>query len=194
RHGAAGGVSHVALISSVVPYMLQADDNPEGVPQGTFDEITEGLIEDRAKFFTSFFKDFYGVSWVARPVSEEVLRHSWGMAMQAGLRPTLAAAEAFATTDFRPDLASFTMPTLVVHGTADKTVPIDATARAVARAVPQAQLIEYEGEAHGVLATQTDRLIGDLIAFLEGTRTEREPVPQDVLDAVTAGTFAATPL
>ena len=53
--------------------------------------------------------------------------NSWRQTMMAGLRPTLAAAKAFATTDFRPDLASFTVPTLVIHGTADKTVPIDAT-------------------------------------------------------------------
>ena len=88
--------------------------------------------------------------------------------MQAGLRPTLAAAHAFATTDFRPDLPSFTMPTLVIHGTADKTVPIDATARAVAGAVPHAQLVEYDGEPHGVFGTQTELLIRDLLTFLSG--------------------------
>ena len=160
------GVSKVALVSSVVPYMLQPGDNPDGVPQSAFDEMTEGMLKDRAAFFTGFFKDFYGVGWVNHPVSDEVLQLSWITAMQAGLRPTLAAAKAFATTDFRPDLASFTMPTLVIHGTADKTVPIDPTARAVAKAVPQAQLIEYDGEAHGVFATQTERLTQDLLGFL----------------------------
>ena len=165
RHGGKG-VSKVALVSSVVPYMLQTDDNPHGVPQATFDQMTEGMLKDRAAFFTGFFKDFYGVGWVNHPVSDEVLQLSWITAMQAGLRPTLAAAKAFATTDFRPDLASFTMPTLVIHGTADKTVPIDPTARAVAKAVPHAQLIEYDGEAHGVFATQTERLTQDLLGFL----------------------------
>ena len=160
------GVSKVALISSVVPYMLQTGDNPDGVPQSTFDQMTEGMLKDRAAFFTDFFKDFYGVGWVTRPVSDEMLQLSWMTAMQAGLRPTLASAKAFATTDFRPDLASFTMPTLVIHGTADKTVPIDPTARAVAKAVPHAQLIEYDGEAHGVFATQTERLTQDLLSFL----------------------------
>jgi pimeloyl-ACP methyl ester carboxylesterase len=66
-------------------------------------------------------------------VSDEVLQQSWNTAMMAGPRPTLAAAQAFATTDFRPDLRAFTVPTLVIHGTADATVPIDATARAVVR-------------------------------------------------------------
>jgi pimeloyl-ACP methyl ester carboxylesterase len=167
RH-AGKGVSKVALIGSVVPYMLQTDDNPDGVPQAVFDQIGEGLLADRAAFFTSFFKDFYGVGWVDRPVSDEVLHLSWITAMQAGLRPTLAAAKAFAGTDFRPDLAHFKVPTLVIHGTADKTVPIEATAREVAKAVPHAQLIEYGGEAHGLLATQTERVKADLLDFLGG--------------------------
>ena len=192
RH-AGKGVSKVALVSSVVPYMLQTGDNPDGVPQSAFDEMTEGMLKDRAAFFSDFFKDFYGVGWVSQPVSDEVLQLSWITAMQAGLRPTLASAKAFATTDFRPDLAHFKVPTLVIHGTADKTVPIDPTARALAKAVPHAQLIEYDGEAHGVFATQTERLTNDLMAFLDGdgersafSGLENAPVEarQDIIDEV----------
>ena len=115
--------------------MLQTDDNPNGVPQSTFDEMTAGMKKDRENFFTGFFKDFYGVGALGSPVSDEVLMNSWRQAMLAGLRPTLAAAKAFATTDFRPDLANFNVPTLVIHGTADKTVPIDATGRVAAREI-----------------------------------------------------------
>ena len=142
-------VSKAVLISSVVPYMLQTEDNPDGVPQSVFDTMTEGMKEDRAHFFSGFFKDFFGVGWVSAPVSDEVLMNAWRQTMMAGLRPTLAAAKAFATTDFRPDLKSFTVPTLVIHGTADKTVPIDATGRVVAAQVPNAELIEYDGSPHG---------------------------------------------
>jgi len=167
RHGGKG-VSQVALVSSVVPYMLQTDDNPHGVPEATLQQIGDGIRDDRAHFFRGFFKDFFGAGLLTRPVSSEVLDASWNTAMQAGLHPTLAAAQAFGSTDFRPDLAHFTMPTLVIHGTADKTVPIDATGRAVARAVRQSTLIEYEGEPHGVFATQTARLTRDLLEFLGG--------------------------
>ena len=191
RHGGKG-VSRVALIGAVVPYMLQTENNPDGVPQATFDAMTQGLLEDRAHFFTGFFKDFYGVGWLASPVSDEVLQLSWITAMQSGLRPTLAAAKAFATTDFRPDLDSFTMPTLVIHGTSDKTVPIDATAREVARRVPHATLIEYGGEPHGLFATQTERLKRDLLNFLQGV--EPEDNNQEVLDAVTAQAMVSNPL
>lgn len=170
RH-AGQGVSRVALIASVVPYMLQTDDNPDGVPQSVFDGMTADMKEDRAAFFSTFFKQFYGEGFLSRPVSQELLEWSRNTAMAAGLRGTLACAEAFATTDFRPDLSSITVPTLILHGTADKTVPIDATARAVAKAVPQAKLIEYDGEPHGILATAQQRVIDDLLGFLGSDRS-----------------------
>ncbi len=161
------GVSQVALVGSVVPYMLKTDDNPDGVPQEQLQEIADNIKADRPKFFRTFFDQFYGVGFITSPVSEETLDLSWNTAMQAGLKPTLACAEAFGTTDFRPDLASFTVPTLVIHGTADQTVPIDATGRAVAKAVPNATLIEYDGAPHGLFATESDRLTQDLLAFLD---------------------------
>jgi len=73
-------------------------------------------------------------------------------------------------TDFRRDLAAFTMPTLVIHGTADKMVPIEPTGRAVAAALPAATYIEYAGEPHGLFATAPERLNRDLIEFI-GTST-----------------------
>lgn len=191
RYGSAR-VERVALVSSVVPYMAKTDDNPNGVPAETFAEMEEGMRKDRAHFFKGFFQDFYGVGWIDRPVSQEVLDLSWATAMQSGLRPTLLAAKAFATTDFRPDLPSFTVPTLLIHGTADKTVPIDATAREVAKAVPQATLIEYDGEAHGVFATQTERLTADILGFLRGET--HDPGEQAALDAATAESLSFQPI
>ena len=110
-----------------------------------FAQMTAGMKQDRAHFFAGFFKDFYGVGLVSHPVSNELIENSVDVAMQASLKATLACADAFGTTDFRPDLAAFTVPTLIVHGTSDKTVPIDATGRAAARGIPQAKFIEYEG-------------------------------------------------
>lgn len=163
----AKNVSQAVLVSSVVPYMLQTPDNPNGVPQEMFAAMTAGMKKDRAAFFATFFKSFYGVGLVSHPVSKEVLENSCDIAMQASLKSTLACAEAFTTTDFRPDLASFSVPTLIIHGTADQTVPIDATGREAAKAIPQSKLIEYDGEPHGIFATQKERLTGDLLAFLK---------------------------
>ncbi len=159
-------VAQAGLISSVVPYMLKTNDNPHGVDQAVFDQITAGLETDRAHFFAGFFKMFYGDGLVSHPVSSEVLEWSRSVSMQAGLKATLACAEAFATTDFRPDLAAFSVPTLIIHGTADKVVPIDATGRAAAKGIAGAKLIEYEGGPHGLLATHQERLTNDLLKFL----------------------------
>jgi len=165
RHGAKD-VKQAVLISSVVPYMLKSSSNTEGVDESTFAAMTKAMTEDRAHFWSGFFKDFYGVGPLSHPVSDEILAWSSSMAMQAGLKATLACANAFATTDFRPDLKSFTMPTLIIHGTADKTVPIDTSGRKAAVAIEQSKLIEYDGAPHGLLATHKERLIGDVMAFL----------------------------
>lgn len=184
RQGA-NRVSAAVLISSVVPYMLKTDNNPNGVPQSIFDEMTAGMKKDRAAFMNSFGKDFFGVGWISNPVSDEVVDDFRRQALLAGLRPTLAAAQAFATTDFRPDLASFTVPTLVIHGTADKTVPIEATGRVVADKVEGAKLIEYDGSAHGLFATDKQRLIADVGGFLSANVGQASdtrsaiPMPQE---------------
>ena len=160
------GVRKAALIGSVVPYVLQDDSNPDGVPAAMFEQIKDGLRRDRPHFLAGFAKQFFGVGWVSSPVSQEMLDWALTVAMQAGLKPTLACVDTFSRTDFRPDLPSFTVPTLIVHGTADKTVPIDPTARAAAKAIPGATLIEYDGAPHGLFATDKERLTRDLIDFL----------------------------
>ncbi len=166
RHGGKGVIS-AALIASVVPYMLQTADNPDGVPQDTFDGIAAGIREDRASFFRrTFFPQFFGAGLLTQPVSDEVIDMATVCAMQAGLKPTLACATAFSQTDFRPDLASFRVPTLVIHGTSDKTVPIDTSGRPAAAGIADAMLIEYEGAPHGLNVTDSDRLTGDLLEFL----------------------------
>jgi pimeloyl-ACP methyl ester carboxylesterase len=161
-------VSHAVLISSVVPFLLQTDDHPEGAPKDVFDGMIAGIRADRADFFRGVFKDFFGTSFLDKPVSDAVLDDAWRQAMNAGLWPTVACVRAFSETDFRPDLEAFTMPTLIIHGVDDRTVPIDLTARAAAKAIPGARLIEYEGAAHGLFASHKDRLIGDLLEFLGG--------------------------
>ncbi len=166
RHDARN-VKQTILISSILPYMLKTADNPDGVDESVFSEMSDGLKEDRAKFWTSFFRDFFGVGLVSHPVSSETLEWARSTAMQAGLKPTLACANAFATTDFRGDLASFKVPTLIIHGTDDNTVPIDVSARKTVQGIPHATLIEYDGAPHGLFATHKKRFIADVLAFLK---------------------------
>jgi non-heme chloroperoxidase len=165
RHGGKG-VSQAALIGSVVPYLLKGEDNPNGADASVFQGMKAAIRKDRPAFFRGFFKDFFGVGMVSHPVSDATLDWAWRISMQAGLKPTLACVDAFGMTDFRPDLPHFRVPTLIIHGTKDATVPIDASARAAHAGIAGSRLIEYEGSAHGLFATDTDRLIADLLAFL----------------------------
>lgn len=165
RHGGKG-VSQAVLVSSVVPYLCKSDDNPDGVPEKQLKEIAANVEKDRATFFKSFFKMFFGDTMLKEPVSDEVQHHAWIMAMQAGLRGTLACAKAFGFTDFRTDLAYFTVPTMVIHGTKDKTVPVEM-GRNAAKGIRGAMLVEYDGAPHGLFASDQERLIGDLKAFLK---------------------------
>jgi len=165
RHGTQR-IRQAALIGSIVPYLLKTDDNPDGAPQDVLDDIAAQIRDDRAAFFQTFFRNFYGVGMISQPVSHGVIENSWRQAMMAGLHPILAAARAFGSTDLRADLAAFTVPTLIVHGTGDAIVPIDATSRAAARAIPQANLIEYDDAPHGLLAANKDAVAHDVLSFL----------------------------
>ena len=166
RH-AGKSVKNAVLIGSVVPFMLKTGDNPQGTEQAVFDRMGQAIKEDRAKFFAGFFKDFYGVGMLSSPVSDELIQASCNVALQASLKATLECAKSFATTDFRPDLPAFKVPTLIIHGTSDQTVPIDAAGRAAAKGIAGSTLIEYEGAPHGLFATEKDRLTKDLLAFIK---------------------------
>lgn len=166
RHGA-GRVAKAVLISSVVPFMLQRNDNPNGVEASVFEDMKSQIRKDRFAFLQTFAKQFYGIGWVTQPVSDALLDWTFVLALMASPKATVDCVDAFGRTDFRPDLPAFTVPTLIIHGTADKTVPINTSARAAAKAIPNAKLIEYDGEPHGLFATAPERLNTDLISFIE---------------------------
>ncbi|EKE45886.1 non-heme chloroperoxidase [Oceaniovalibus guishaninsula JLT2003] len=162
------GVAKAALISSVVPFMLKTGDNPDGVDGDVFDGMKDGLRKDRPQFIRDFLEGFYGNGTEAGGVSDGVLHWAWAMAMQASPKATIDCVDAFGRTDFRPDLAAFDLPVLVVHGTGDETVPIDPSGRAAARSIADGTLKEYEGAPHGLTATHADRLSRDLLEFVQG--------------------------
>lgn len=165
RHGASK-VSKAVLVASVAGYLLKDESNPDGVDASVFEGMKKDIRKDRFDFLQSFAKTFYGVGLVTSPVSQGVLDWSFVLGVMASPKATIDCVDAFAKTDFRPDFAAFTIPTLVIHGTGDKTVPIDPTGRAAANGIVGAKLIEYDGEPHGLFATVPDRLNQDLIEFL----------------------------
>ena len=165
RHNGKGVVA-TALVGSVVPGLLQSDSNPDGAPRDALEGIGQGIRADRHGFFRDFFPGFYGNGWIKKEVSQGVIDAAFQWSNMAGLRGILACAESFSFTDFVPDLPGFTMPTLIIHGTDDRTVPIAATAQRAAKAIPGAELIEYDGAAHGLTASHQDQFIEDLLRFL----------------------------
>lgn len=167
RHGSAK-VARAVLIGAVVPYLLKTADNTDGADASVFEDMKAQIREDRFAFLQTFAKSFYGMGWVSKPVSSALLDWNFILAIMASPLATIACVDAFGHTDFRPDLPAFAgVKTLIIHGTADKTVPIDPSARAAARGIPHAELIEYDGEAHGLFATAPDRLNADLLRFLQ---------------------------
>ena len=165
RH-AGKAVVQAGLISSILPFRLKTSDNPTGTDQAAFDATALALRTDRPKFLTGFFNTFFGVTTKPQAVSDETLQWARGVALQASLRATLDCANSFSSTDFRPELSAFKVPTLIIHGTDDNIVPIEASSRLTAKGIAQANLIEYEGAPHGLFATHKQRLTKDLLAFL----------------------------
>lgn len=167
RYGS-GRVARAAFLASLEPFLAITEDNPDGAaPYSFFEEISESVKKDRYAFFTGFYDDFYNLDEnLGSRISEETVRNSWNVA--AGSGPIAAAAAPLTwPTDFRADLPHIDVPTLIVHGTADRTLPIDATGRRFARALPQARYVEIDGAPHGLLATHTAEVNKALLAFLD---------------------------
>lgn len=169
RHGSRN-VAKVALVATVVPGLGKNKNNPDGVDAAFFDGLKDNLRKDRPTFLSGLLKDvFFDVQTSAKssnPVSQAVLDSALQMSLQAGLLPLIECVDAFGKEDFTADLAAVSVPTLILHGTADKPVPIDLTARRAAAAIKQAKLIEYPGASHGLLITERQQVNDDLVAFL----------------------------
>lgn len=169
RYGSGGRVSKMVLVSAVVPFLAKTNDNPDGVPQAVFAEMMEQMKDDRINFLEDFGKQFFGVGLLNKPVSTPYLQYFRSLAEVALPRATQQCALSFANTDFRADVEAVRLPTLIIHGDADKTVPIEASSNRTAKMIPNAIYKVYEGAPHGLFITEKERLNGDLIDFcLEG--------------------------
>ncbi|MBV9655090.1 MAG: alpha/beta hydrolase [Acetobacteraceae bacterium] len=164
RHGT-DRVAKAALIAAVTPFLLKTPDHEDGVERGVFDDIVDALSEDRPHFLANFGKSFFGAGLLNFTVTTEILQWALTMALQASPKATIDCVRAFSETDFRPDMAAFRLPTLIIHGDADVTVPIDTTGRAAARMIPDAEYREYPGAPHALFFTHKNDLNADLMTF-----------------------------
>jgi pimeloyl-ACP methyl ester carboxylesterase len=162
-------IAKLAFLASLEPFLLQTDENPEGVPQAVFDGIVDAATGDRFAWFTGFFQNFYNLDEnLGKRISEEAVRGSWNVAV------TSAPVAAFAVVptwieDFRGDVTKVReagIPTLIVHGTSDNILPIDSTGRPFSKLLPDAEYVEIEGAPHGLIWTHADEVNEVLLAFL----------------------------
>ncbi len=166
RYGT-GRVAQAAFLGSLEPYLAITEDNPEGAaPAQYFQETADAVREDRYAFMTGFFRNFYNLDdLLGERISQEAVDASVAVANLAG-NVAVAAAPLTWPTDFRADIPQITVPTLIVHGTADNILPIDATGRRFRELLPSATYVEIDGAPHGLLWTHGAEVNEVLLTFL----------------------------
>ncbi|MDG4821816.1 alpha/beta hydrolase [Asanoa sp. WMMD1127] len=166
RHGTAR-IARIALVSAVPPLMVQAPDNPGGVPVEVFDAIRSGSLVDRSQLYRDLANGpFFGHNRPGADVSQGIRDAFWLQSMQAGHRNAFECVAAFSATDFRADLDAIDVPTLVIHGDDDQVVPFEVGGKASAARIKGATLKVYAGAPHGITDTHKEQLGTDLLEFL----------------------------
>ncbi len=170
RHGTAR-VSRAVLAAAVPPYLFKSADNPDGgLDDATIEQFQQGVRSDRLAFLDGFTKNFFtpGGSGLLKgaAVSEEQRRYAWQIAAFASPKGTLDCITAFGRTDFRPDVAAVTVPTLVIHGDSDAIVPLEVSGRRAHEAIAGSELVVIEGGPHGVNASHPEQFNRALLDFL----------------------------
>lgn len=159
-------VSKAVLAAAVPPYLYQSDDNPDGgLDDATIEGFEKGVAEDRAAFLDEFTTSFFSADGQLK-VSEETRRQAIDIALQASPEATLRCIAAFGRTDFRPDLAAVTVPTLVIHGDSDAVVPFEVSGKRSAETIPGARLVVLEQGPHAINASHVEEFNRELLAFL----------------------------
>jgi pimeloyl-ACP methyl ester carboxylesterase len=166
-----GRVSRAVFISSLEPYLLKTADNAAGVDGSVFDGIMSAAVKDRYAYFDDFYANFYNTDEnLGTRISEAVVRTSWNVAASSGAYASIAAIGTW-TTDFRADVAKIArhrVPAMILHGTRDRILPIDSTARPFHKLLPEAHYVEIEGAPHGMLWTHAGEINDALLTFLKG--------------------------
>lgn len=159
-------VRRAVLIGTLGPYLVKAPDNAEGVDRKVFDDIKGAIRADRPAFLMEFLKNFYNYDVTGGTlVSERVLEDNWNVAVSASAIGTVACVDCW-IEDFRQDIPKNDVPTLLLHGDADRILPPDATSRRQAKMIKNVRYVELPGGPHGVLWTHADQINKELVSFL----------------------------
>ncbi len=160
------GVNKAVIISGVPPFLLKTPDNPEGVDGSVFEGIKKAIVADRYAFFTDFFKNFYNTDLLlGKRVSEQAVQASWNIGAGASATASLACVPTW-HEDFRNDLSRVDVPTLVIHGDADRILPIAASGLRTAKLIKGARLLVVKDGPHCITWTHAEQVNGGLLEFL----------------------------
>lgn len=155
------------FFAAVTPALRKTGDNPDGVPDTVFAEVKAHLYDDRAHFLKGFLKDFYGAGVITgTSVTDEAMHWSWVLGMEASLIGAIATVDAWGT-DLREDLRKIDIPTLVLHGDDDKTVPFEHSGKRMPEFLKHCELKVIGGAPHGFLLTHAEEANVALVDFLK---------------------------
>ncbi len=156
----------VVFASAVTPYMLQGDDNPEGpLTKSKAADMGASLTKDQDAFYDEFTTEFFSARGVLK-VSEAQRQEALALCRQADKKAALACMTAFGSTDFRDDLPKVSVPTLVLHGDSDATVPFEGSGARTHRALPGSQLHVIPDAPHGCNVSHAQEWNTVLLEFL----------------------------
>jgi non-heme chloroperoxidase len=167
RHGA-GRIARVVLSGTVTPMLLQGPDNPDGIPDDAVAQVRSVMLRDIGDWMEISGKAeyFYGEHRVSQQLQDWTLN-----TIAAVPLPILTqTSDAFVRADFRSELTELTVPTLVIHGTADASMPIDLTARKTASLIPDCHFVTIDGAGHGLYLSESPRYNAALLEFITSTR------------------------
>lgn len=170
RYGT-GRVAKLALVASTTPFLMRAPDHPDGLEPELFDQVEEAIRTDRAAWLAAltwpFFTGRPDPDPDDLPISRELADWLIGMCRNTSPRAGTEIYRTLFSTDQRAETAAVTVPTLVIHGTADLAAPYPLCGPRTADLIPGSTFLTYEGAAHGLFATHAERLNADLLAFVK---------------------------
>ncbi|MFD7872978.1 alpha/beta fold hydrolase [Streptomyces sp. NPDC059766] len=149
RHGT-GRVAKAVLVGAIPPLMLKTDANPEGLPVEVFDQIREGVANDRSQFYQELSAPFYGANRDGSTVTQGTRDEFWLWSMTVGIKGAYDCVKAFSETDTTEDLKKIDVPTLIVHGDDDQIVPKIAAGDKSSKLVKDCIYKVYPGAPHGL--------------------------------------------
>jgi non-heme chloroperoxidase len=159
-------VGRAAIISGIPPYLLKTDQTPQGVPQEVFDQIAGALTADRFAYFSEWNKNFFNTDQtLGTRISAEVVQDAWNTAVSASAAGTVACVATW-DTDFRDDLHKIDIPVLVMHGTADRILPIEACGLRAHELIRGSDFVAVDGADHGLCWTYAEEVNAHLVPFL----------------------------